>query len=44
MPEDLKLNSGIMEIVEKAGACLALPGSKVYVDESRPDARENDTK
>jgi MscS family membrane protein len=38
-----ELNTAIMEIVEKAGARLALPSRKMYVDEGKFAEVENDT-
>ena len=38
-----ELNTAIMEIVEKAGARLALPSRKMYMDDEKSAVNENDT-
>jgi MscS family membrane protein len=37
-----ELNNSIMEIVEKAGARLALPSRKMYMEEGKPDSVDNE--
>ena len=37
-----ELNSSIMEIIEKAGARLALPSRKMYMEEGKPDSVDNE--